>query len=78
MMMMGKGVVVAASLWGKLKAVTYAVSGVLGVLYVGFERIGAFSDILGPLRLSLIVVFYLSAFSAVASFLVYLKGSIKR
>ncbi|MEA1910163.1 MAG: CDP-diacylglycerol--glycerol-3-phosphate 3-phosphatidyltransferase [Spirochaetota bacterium] len=78
MMMMGKGVVVAASLWGKLKAITYAVSGVLGVLYVSLVRLEAFVSILHPLRISLIVVFYLSAFAAVASFLVYLKGSIKR
>ena len=77
MMMMGKGVVVAASLWGKLKAVTYAVSGVLGVLYVSFERSGLFPDILNPLKGSLVVVFYLSAFAAVASFLVYLTGSKK-
>ncbi len=77
MMMMGKGIVVAASLWGKLKAITYAVSGVLGVLYVSFERLGLFSDIMKPLRVSLVVVFYLSAFAAVASFLAYLNGSKK-
>ena len=74
MMMMGKGVVVAASLWGKLKAVTYAVSGVLGVLYVSFDRLGLLSDILKPLMIALVIVFYLSAFAAVASFLAYLKG----
>ena len=77
MMMMSRGVVVAASLWGKLKAITYAISGVLGVLYVSFERLGLFSDILKPLRLSLVIVFYLSAFAAVASFLVYLKAAKK-
>ena len=75
MMMMEKGVVVAASVWGKLKAITYAVSGVLGVLYVSFERLDLFSNILNPLRISLVVVFYLSAFAAVASFLAYLKAS---
>jgi len=75
MMMMGKGVVVAASLWGKLKAVTYAVSGVLGVFYVSFERLGLLTEFLKPIRISLIFVFYLSAFAAVASFLAYLKAS---
>ena len=74
MMMMGKGIVVAASLWGKLKAITYAVSGILGVLYVSLERLGLFSVILPPLRIGLVVVFYLSAFASVASFLVYLKA----
>lgn len=77
MMMMGRGVVVAASLWGKLKAITYAVSGVLGVLFVSFERLGLFMVILRPLRISLVVVFYLSAFAAVASFFVYLKAAKK-
>lgn len=77
MMMMGRGIVVAASLWGKLKAVTYAVSGILGVLYVSFERLGLLSSALKPLRISLVVVFYLSAFAAVASFLAYLKGAKK-
>ena len=77
MMMISRGVVVAASLWGKLKAITYAVSGVLGVLFVSFERFGIFSDIMKPLRISLIIVFYLSAFAAVASFLVYLKAAKK-
>lgn len=77
MMMMGRGVVVAASLWGKLKAITYAISGVLGVLFVSFERFGLFTAVLKPLRVSLVVVFYLSAFAAVASFLAYLKGSKK-
>lgn len=77
MMMMGRGVVVAASLWGKLKAITYAISGVLGVLFVSFERFGLFTAVLKPLRVSLVVVFYLSAFAAVASFLAYLIGSKK-
>ncbi len=77
MMMMGKGIVVAASLWGKLKAITYAVSGVLGVFYVSFERLGLFLVILKPLRISLVIVFYLSAFASVTSFLVYLKAAKK-
>ncbi len=77
MMMMGRGVVVAASLWGKLKAITYAISGILGVLFVSFERLGLFSAILNPLKISMVVVFYLAAFAAVASFLAYLKGSKK-
>jgi len=77
MMMIGRGVVIAASLWGKLKAITYAISGVLGVLYVSVERFGVFPEILKPLRLSLVIVFYLSAFAAVASFLVYLKAAKK-
>ena len=74
MVMMGRGIVVAASLWGKLKAITYAVAGTLGVLVVSFERISILSDLMGPLRLILLIVFYLSAFASVASFLVYLRA----
>ncbi len=77
MMMMGKGVVVAASLWGKLKAITYAVSGGLGVLIISFERLGLLFEYIEFLKIILLVVFYLSAFAAVASFLVYLKAAKK-
>ena len=75
MMMMGRGIVVAASLWGKLKAITYAVSGVLGVAVVGMDRLGILLDYLSILKILLLVVFYLSALAAVGSFLAYLKAS---
>ena len=75
MMMMNRGIVVAASLWGKLKAVTYAISGILGVLVVSFDRLGVFKGSMGLLKVILIVVFYLAAFASVASFLVYLRAS---
>lgn len=75
MMMMGRGIVVAASLWGKLKAITYAISGVLGVAVVGLDRLGILSDYLSILKILLLVVFYLSALAAVGSFLAYLKAS---
>ncbi len=75
MMMMSRGIVVAASLWGKLKAITYAVSGILGVLVVGFDRLGILSDYLDILKITLLIVFYFSAAAAVGSFLAYLKAS---
>ena len=60
---------------GKLKAITYAVSGVLDVLVVGFDRLGILSDYLSILKILLLAVFYLSALAAVGSFLAYLKAS---
>ncbi len=74
MMMMGRGIVVAASLWGKLKAITYAVSGVLGVIVVSFERLGFFQSYIDLFKLILLIVFYLAAFASVGSFLFYLKA----
>ena len=75
MMMMGRGIVVAASLWGKLKAITYAISGILGVVVVSFERFGFFQSYMDLFKLILLIVFYLAAFASVGSFLVYLKAS---
>ena len=75
MMMMGRGVVVAASLWGKLKAITYAVSGVFGVLVVSFERLGVLPGYMDFFKILLLIVFYLSAFAALASFLIYLRAA---
>ncbi len=74
MMMMGKGIVVAASVWGKLKAVTYAVSGVLGVVVVGFGRLRLLGGAESSLVTILVVIFYLVAFASVVSFLFYLKA----
>ena len=40
MMMMGRGTAMAASIWGKAKAVTYTVASALGLLQVAAYRIG--------------------------------------
>ncbi len=74
MMMMGRGVVVAASVWGKLKAVTYAISGILGVLLVGLKRLDLLGNFETSLGIILTIVFYLAAFASVVSFLIYMKA----
>jgi CDP-diacylglycerol--glycerol-3-phosphate 3-phosphatidyltransferase len=77
-----KGIVVAASLWGKLKAVTYAVSGISGLLYVSMQRFDLFSRLPGVVEVLcgnfLLIFFILSAISSVASFLTYLVPILKK
>ncbi len=78
MMMIKKGIVVAASLWGKAKAVTYAVSGVLGVVFVSIQRLGVFTQGEQPLKVVLYIFFVLSAVASVASFATYIAAGVKR
>ncbi len=75
MIMMKRGTVVAASLWGKLKAITYAVSGVLGVFLVFIRRTDMFTGLDGGLAVAALAVFVASAFAAAASFLTYIAGA---
>ena len=74
MLMIKRGIVVAASLWGKMKAVTYAVSGVLGVLYISLLRLNTAASLMAPLKTVLVIIFLLSALAAVASFAVYITA----
>ena len=75
MVMIRKGVAMAASIWGKLKAVTYAVAGVLGFLTVSIERLDILTRQFSIIRMSTQVVFVLAAVASVASFITYLKGA---
>ena len=77
MLMMGKGKAVAANIWGKSKAVLYAISGLLGILYVAIERIGGsggWKTWADPLVL---VIFALAAGASLASFGTYAKAIIR-
>ena len=72
-----KGVALAASMWGKMKAVTYAVSGVAGLLVVSFERLSVFG---GTLRLFVLIaqiIFIFAAVASVGSFLTYLNAILR-
>jgi len=77
MMMLKKGTVVAASIWGKMKAVTYAVSGIIGVFLVAIMRFGVMSSAVLSIRLVLIFIFILAAFASVASFITYIVAGNK-
>ena len=71
MMMMGRGKAMAASIWGKAKAVTYTVSSVAGLLYVSALRLGVDIPADQALRLAITVVFILAAAASALSFLTY-------
>ncbi|MBN2508870.1 MAG: CDP-diacylglycerol--glycerol-3-phosphate 3-phosphatidyltransferase [Spirochaetales bacterium] len=77
MVMLQKGTVVAASIWGKLKAVSYGLSGVVGLIVISTHRLpflSSYATIAGTVGL---VVFSVAVFSSVASFLTYLGPIIR-
>ncbi len=75
MVLIRKGKAMAASIWGKLKAVTYAIAGILGFLTVSLDRLGFVSDSFNIVKISTLAVFILAAVASVASFMTYLKGA---
>ena len=77
MLMMGKGKPVAANIWGKSKAVLYAISGAAGVLYIALTRWFEGASWLSPIAGGLTVVFGLAAFASAASLLTYVRAIIR-
>ncbi|MBG0767503.1 CDP-diacylglycerol--glycerol-3-phosphate 3-phosphatidyltransferase [Sphaerochaeta halotolerans] len=77
MLMMGKGKPVAANIWGKSKAVLYAVSGALGILYIALGNWIGDSSFVQALRPVVTGVFVLAAIAAVMSFLTYIRAIIR-
>lgn len=76
MLMMGKGKPVAANIWGKSKAVLYAVSGAAGIIYIACERWFASATWLEQTKTGLYVLFVLAALASIMSFLTYVKAII--
>lgn len=77
MLMMGKGKPVAANIWGKSKAVLYAVSGALGILYIAAVHWFSEAPFLGAAQIVLTVIFIGAAIASVMSFLTYIKAIIR-
>lgn len=77
MLMMGTGKAVAANIWGKAKAVMYAISGIMGILYVSASRILENTDWMIWAEPVLLVVFALAALASLASFATYLVSIFK-
>ena len=73
MLMMGKGVAVPANIWGKSKAVLYAVSAVAGFLFIAWVHWSAGSAWLGTFATVLDLMFVLAALASVVSFSTFLK-----
>lgn len=77
MLMMGKGAAVPANIWGKSKAVLYAVSGALGILAVNLAVWAPGTALSALVQRSLAPVFALAAAASVISFLTYARAIIK-
>jgi CDP-diacylglycerol--glycerol-3-phosphate 3-phosphatidyltransferase len=76
MVLIRKGVAMAASIWGKLKAVTYAIAGVLGLVTVSALRLNLFSSYRHLFEQLTLAVFIMAAVASVASFITYLKAAV--
>lgn len=77
MLMMGSGKAVAANIWGKIKAVLYAISALGGILFVATQRLVEDSQILVVGSTVVTTLFVLSAIASVLSFTTYAKAIIK-
>ncbi len=76
MLMMKAGKAVPANIWGKSKTVLYAVSSILGVLFLAFQRWMPTASWLGTASHVLSGVFALAALASVVSFLTYVTAII--
>lgn len=77
MLMMGRGAAVPANIWGKSKAVLYAVSGAVGILAIALSSWTADSALSGIVQQVLTPLFGLAAIASVASFLTYVRAIVK-
>lgn len=73
-LMMKEGKALPANIWGKSKAVLYAISAVLGILYLVASRTLSDASWLETANMILSVIFYLAAIASVGSFMTYIKG----
>ncbi len=72
MMMMGRGTAMAASIWGKAKAVTYTVSSALGILLISVYRLELSFSGIGIFEAIVTLFFILSALASLLSFITYI------
>ncbi|MBN2859461.1 MAG: CDP-diacylglycerol--glycerol-3-phosphate 3-phosphatidyltransferase [Sphaerochaetaceae bacterium] len=74
MLMMKTGKAVAANIWGKTKAVMYAVSGIAGIFYVSADRLirtASWKSMADPVLLALFTV---TALASLISFFTYVSA----
>lgn len=71
MMMMGRGTAMAASIWGKAKAVTYTAASGFGILLVAFQRLDVTFSGIKIFEMVALVFFILAAAASLLSFLTY-------
>ncbi len=73
MMLIRRGVAMAASKWGKAKALTYAAAGVVGVFVLSLAILVPESSFFALWENVVLVLFALCVISSVGSFLTYVK-----
>ena len=78
MVMIKNGIALAASIWGKLKAVFYALSGVVGLIVISMIRLDGFLEFQALVRNIGLVIFSLALISSLASFITYLIPIIRK
>ncbi len=78
MLMIKRGTAMAASVWGKAKAVTYAAGGVLGLAYIVFARLAPQVEFLQVLKTVTVAIFVFGAVSSVLSFITYIRAALKQ
>ena len=71
MFMMGRGTAMAASIWGKAKAITYVLAAGFGLLTMSLRYLGLSAADSSVWNLVLLLLFVLTAVSSVFSFLTY-------
>ena len=72
--MLSKGVTLAASMWGKVKTITYIMAGALALAASSVMRLGfPESELYAGLSLAAVIVFAVSVFLAIVSFLDYVR-----
>lgn len=77
MLMMGKGVAVPANIWGKSKAVLYAISAVFGFMFIAISHWAPKAVFLTETAVVINIVFALAAIASVASFATYVSAVLK-
>ena len=72
--LLSKGITLAASIWGKIKTITYIMAGALALAASSVMRLGfPESELYAGLRFAALIVFAVSVFLAVISFLDYVR-----
>ncbi len=77
LLMIHRGVAMAASKWGKLKAIVYNLAGVMGLAAVSLRRFAAPEDLFLFFEKACLYVFILAAIVSVGSFITYAVPALK-
>lgn len=73
---MGEGIVIAATVWGKLKAVFYFIASLVGLFYISASLITALDNYINLIKIILNSTIAISLFLTILSFALYWRGYI--